>query len=167
MRTCRQYLDSYAASHRNPANQIIHMICVPAIFASSVGLAWSVPVYRLIPGTAGNWAHWLNLGTLAGAPLLAFYWRLGLSSSLTGALWLAASYAACAVIESAKFPLLWVSLAVWITAWLAQFYGHKVEGAKPSFTEDILFLLVGPLFVSDKLCRLFRTGLDRAQEQPR
>jgi uncharacterized membrane protein YGL010W len=34
-----------------------------------------------------------------------------------------------------------------------QFWGHKVEGAKPSFADDLVFLLIGPLFVQQKLQR--------------
>ena len=26
--------------------------------------------------------------------------------------------------------------------------GHKIEGKKPSFVEDLVFLLIGPIFVS-------------------
>jgi len=37
---------------------------------------------------------------------------------------------------------------VWIAAWALQVYGHKVEGKKPSFVEDLVFLLIGPIFVS-------------------
>ena len=39
-----------------------------------------------------------------------------------------------------------VALTVFTLAWVGQFYGHKVEGAKPSFFEDMLFLLIGPLW---------------------
>ncbi len=54
-------------------------------------------------------------------------------------------------IEASPVPLLWSMAVVWIAAWIAQFYGHKVEGAKPSFAKDLLFLLIGPLFVVDEL----------------
>ena len=45
----------------------------------------------------------------------------------------------------------WARCCAPVAAWAAQFYGHKVEGAKPSFAEDMLFLLIGPLFVVDEL----------------
>ena len=44
-------------------------------------------------------------------------------------------------------------IALFVGGWIAQFIGHKVEGRKPSFFEDIQYLWVGPLFV---LSRLFR-----------
>ena len=46
----------------------------------------------------------------------------------------------------------------WLVAWVMQFYGHHVEGAKPSFSDDLIFLLIGPLFVQEKFFRLIRTG---------
>ena len=47
--------------------------------------------------------------------------------------------------------LLYASLTIFIFAWIGQFYGHKVEGAKPSFLKDLEFLLIGPLWVIQKL----------------
>jgi len=44
----------------------------------------------------------------------------------------------------------YVSIAVFVVAWIGQFYGHKVEGKKPSFFKDLLFLLIGPIWVLKK-----------------
>jgi uncharacterized membrane protein YGL010W len=44
-----------------------------------------------------------------------------------------------------------ISLGIFIGAWIAQFAGHKVEGRKPSFLEDLQYLWVGPIFVLSKL----------------
>ncbi len=48
-------------------------------------------------------------------------------------------------------PLLTTSLAIFVIAWIGQFYGHKVEGKKPSFLKDLQFLLIGPAWVFEKL----------------
>jgi uncharacterized membrane protein YGL010W len=40
-----------------------------------------------------------------------------------------------------------LSLAIFVLAWIAQFIGHRIEGKKPSFLDDLRFLLIGPLFV--------------------
>ena len=40
-----------------------------------------------------------------------------------------------------------LSVAIFVAAWIAQFVGHKIEGKKPSFLEDLRYLWVGPLFV--------------------
>ena len=39
------------------------------------------------------------------------------------------------------------SIGVFVLAWIGQFIGHHIEGKKPSFFEDLRFLLIGPLFV--------------------
>jgi uncharacterized membrane protein YGL010W len=36
---------------------------------------------------------------------------------------------------------------IFVVAWIFQFIGHKLEGKKPSFFEDVQYLWVGPLFV--------------------
>ena len=44
-----------------------------------------------------------------------------------------------------------MSAIIFVGAWIAQFVGHKIEGKKPSFFEDLQYLLVGPVFVLAKL----------------
>jgi uncharacterized membrane protein YGL010W len=48
---------------------------------------------------------------------------------------------------NAGLPLGWIALAVFAISWLAQFIGHWIEGEKPSFFEDLQFLLVGPAWL--------------------
>jgi uncharacterized membrane protein YGL010W len=40
-----------------------------------------------------------------------------------------------------------LSLIIFAVAWVFQFVGHKIEGAKPSFLEDLQFLLIGPAWL--------------------
>ena len=47
--------------------------------------------------------------------------------------------------------LLYASITIFVLAWIGQFYGHKIEGAKPSFLKDLEFLLIGPLWLIEKL----------------
>lgn len=57
------------------------------------------------------------------------------------------------VIELAKWekaggPALWsVCLVIFVLAWIGQFIGHKIEGKKPSFLDDLKFLLIGPIWL--------------------
>jgi uncharacterized membrane protein YGL010W len=44
-------------------------------------------------------------------------------------------------------PLWAVCIGVFVLAWIGQFYGHKVEGKKPSFFKDVQFLLIGPAWL--------------------
>lgn len=159
MRTQKEFLNAYAESHQNPLNKLIHYICVPAIFFSSIGILWAIPVGRWI-GLEPEVARWVNLATIGALPVAFFYLRLSLTGLANMVGWYALSVALILAIEQAGWPLLAISVVTWIAAWLVQFYGHKVEGAKPSFADDIVFLLIGPLFVMDKVYRnLGRKGL--------
>lgn len=159
----QEYVAEYAKSHQNPLNQVIHMICVPAIFAASLGLLWLIPVGKFIPGMPAEIAPWINMATITMLPAGVFYLSLSLKAFAVGAAWTVASMLLVFGILALEWPLLWICVAVWVIAWAVQFYGHQVEGAKPSFIEDMFFLLIGPLYVQEKLNRLVRTGSIRPQ----
>jgi uncharacterized membrane protein YGL010W len=57
-----------------------------------------------------------------------------------------------------RYTVLPVSIVVFIVAWMGQFIGHQIEGKKPSFFDDLRFLLVGPLFVLSFLYRRLRVA---------
>lgn len=159
MRNLKQLLDTYAESHQNPVNQWIHVFCVPAIFFATLGLLWLVPIGRFIPGVPADIAPSINLATafcvLVGIP---YYLRLSFGSLVIATVWTLLSIAAITAIQSHGLSLFWISAIVWAVAWAVQFYGHHVEGAKPSFADDVQFLLIGPLFVMQKVNRLVTTG---------
>lgn len=149
MRTLQQWFDSYAVSHQNPTNISIHYICVPAIFFSVVGLFMSIPsgvLNSILPHPIiANWAFVLLVLTL-----VLFYFRLsvkvGIQMLLFSTFCLVLNYVIAQYVS-----LVYFSLALFIVAWIGQFYGHKVEGQKPSFIDDLQFLLVGPAWVMYKL----------------
>jgi uncharacterized membrane protein YGL010W len=149
MRTQRQFLDEYRKTHSNPTNALVHTICVPVIIFASLGMLWTMPI-GLWLGIDGSYAGWVNGATLVALVILAFYATL----SVRALLYMAATFAVCAAIisamQNAGLPVLWLSIIIWIAAWLGQFYGHHVEGAKPAFLDDVVFLLIGPLFILDK-----------------
>jgi uncharacterized membrane protein YGL010W len=47
------------------------------------------------------------------------------------------------------------NIVIFVLAWIGQFVGHKIEGQKPSFLEDVQFLLIGPLWVVKGLRAIF------------
>jgi uncharacterized membrane protein YGL010W len=47
------------------------------------------------------------------------------------------------LFDAAWFP----GLAVFVIGWVIQFVGHIYEGRKPAFVDDVVGLLVGPMFV--------------------
>ena len=138
-------IEAYAESHQNPTNKLIHWICVPVIMWTTVGLLWAIPhdYFGVGPGTA-----WMNWGSIGVALSLLFYFRMsvtvGVGMSVVGAALLALSY----FVELLVPVALWkVCLVVFVLAWILQFVGHKIEGKKPSFLQDIFFLLVGPAWI--------------------
>jgi len=158
MRTLPEFLAEYRKSHINPVNVAIHVVCVPLIFFCTLGLLWCIPAGRWL-GLPPDIAYWVNGATLFAAPAMVFYARMSARSLLAMALWFAISLVGILALQSAGWPLGWVCGGVWVAAWIGQFYGHEVEGAKPSFADDLVFLLIGPLFVMEKLYRRAGTSL--------
>jgi len=145
MKTMQQWLDEYGESHKNPTNKAVHWVCVPAIFFSIVGLIWAIPFPAQIDLVAGftlNWAI-ITLG-------LVFIYYMTLSFKLSIGLFLFGVLClwGCQQLELAvSMPLWGVSLIIFAVAWIGQFWGHKVEGKKPSFFKDLQFLMIGPAWL--------------------
>src|SRR4051812_45095066 len=72
MRTMHQWLDEYGASHRNPSNELLHWICVPAIVMTVLGFLWAIPV----PQVFGTVSPWLNWATIAVIAWVSYYFLL-------------------------------------------------------------------------------------------
>ncbi|MDQ2773233.1 MAG: DUF962 domain-containing protein [Bacteroidota bacterium] len=137
-------LSEYGESHQNPTNKLVHWVCVPLIMFSLLGLLWSVPV----PGVIRNFSPWLNLATLVMVLALVYYARLSLRLTVGMVLVWAVMAAALRVMAgTAVLPLRSICLIIFALAWVGQFWGHKVEGKKPSFLKDLQFLLIGPLWL--------------------
>ncbi|MBD2766714.1 DUF962 domain-containing protein [Hymenobacter sp. BT664] len=137
-------LVEYGESHQNPTNKLVHWVCVPLIMFSLLGLLWSVPV----PGAIQSISPWLNWGTLIMALTLVYYVRLSGRLALGMVLvWLAMALALRIVVGATALPLWAICLIIFALAWVGQFWGHQVEGKKPSFLKDLQFLLIGPLWL--------------------
>jgi uncharacterized membrane protein YGL010W len=128
-----QLLAHYEESHRNPRNERIHFVAIPLIMLSLVGL-----LYALHP-----WVAYVFL-----AASMVYYARLSLVFLLTMAVISAVTLGLVLAMGDRVLP---ISVAIFVAAWIAQFIGHKLEGKKPSFFEDLQYLWVGPIFVLSKL----------------
>lgn len=148
MRKIDKLLAEYGESHQNETNKAIHWICVPLIFFSIVGLIWSIPHHSLnalIPITPTAFVNWATL-----ILLLVLIYYLSLSFSLFVGMFIVAAICLgiCYYLERiVPMPLWVICLIIFFVAWIGQFYGHKVEGKKPSFLKDIQFLLIGPAWL--------------------
>ncbi|EJE8556664.1 DUF962 domain-containing protein [Vibrio vulnificus] len=140
MRSLEQWLDAYGESHQNSTNQKIHTFAVPGIFFSIVALIWSLPSLPL-PVLSLNWVWVVAL------PVWWFYYRLSLSVFLMMLGYTLASIALAWSVELLGMPLAEMAVGLFVVLWIFQFVGHKIEGKKPSFFEDLKFLLIGPVWV--------------------
>lgn len=137
MKNLREYIRHYSESHLNPTNIKIHNICVPAIMWSLLALCAQVQIFGKI-----------NLSTIV-ILLASFYYLQFKNVTL---LFVIVGLSAISVNVSYYIPYAgWVALVVFTAAWIGQFYGHKIEGKKPSFFEDLQYLLIGPVWVIHKI----------------
>ena len=166
MRSLAQFLSDYGDSHQNPINQWVHFICVPVIFFSSLGLLWLVPIGSWL-GLSAEVARWVNGGTLLAVVAAVFYLRLGLGVFALMAGWFLLSLWGVLALEASALSLGWTSLILWVAAWAVQVWGHKVEGKKPSFVDDLVFLLVGPVFVSVEIGAKLGLPVPHAMHNPK
>lgn len=127
----------YSESHRHAMNEAIHCVCVPLIMFSLVGL-----VYAAHPAVA-------VVFLLAS---LIYYARLSWRAFVLMGVWTSGLLAGIVALQEQLLP---ICITVFVLAWIGQFVGHKLEGKKPSFFEDIQYLWVGPLFVAQVLLQRF------------
>ncbi len=141
MRTLEEQITQYAAYHRDRRNIATHFVGVPLIvFSVAMGLAL-IPL-PFMPGQ-------MTLAFVATLVAVGYYFKLDYALGvamlvyMTLNLWLA-------ITVAAKFPpatAAGVAVGIFVVGWIIQFIGHKFEGMKPAFFDDIMGLAIGPLFV--------------------
>ena len=135
-KTIQDWFNEYGESHRNPTNKLIHWICVPSIFFSIVCLFSLVPV-----------AGVLNLAGILMIFATVFYARLSPKLAIGLLLFYFVCFIGAIALSNLPIALWKTALGIFILAWLGQFYGHQIEGKKPSFLKDLQFLLIGPAWL--------------------
>ncbi|MFO1493577.1 MAG: Mpo1-like protein [Lysobacterales bacterium] len=139
IRRIHRLIGQYAESHRHPTNVLIHWICVPIIVWCVLAFAWAVHPWLAYAGIAASLVYYVSL-SLTMAALMLVYATLCVASLML----LPHTLPAAAIL--------------FVVTWIFQFIGHRIEGKKPSFIEDLQFLLVGPLFLLAKALRRARIG---------
>lgn len=129
----------YHESHRHPTNQRIHYVAVPAIYLSVLGLLWCIPPLPF--ENAPNWSF------VALVPVMIYFFRLSRSLALGMLITSLSFLVLCWFASKEGFSVLVTSATIFFSAWIFQFIGHSIEGVRPSFADDLRFLLVGPLWV--------------------
>jgi uncharacterized membrane protein YGL010W len=133
VRRVDQLLAHYGESHMNPVNERIHFVAIPLIALSLTGLLFAVHPWLAYLFVAASMVYYARLSAV-------FFVSMTLMSA-----------AMLAIVHAMGSHVLWLSAVIFIVAWIFQFIGHKLEGRKPSFFEDIQYLWVGPIFVLSRL----------------
>lgn len=153
-RTAIDLLAKYAVYHRDQRNIATHFVGVPMIvFGIGVLLARA----RVDVGDVNVSAAWVAFA-------LSAVWYLTRRGAFTLSL---AVTAATGVIILAAHTVSRGSVGAWlawglgtfIVGWIIQFIGHYYEGRKPAFVDDLVGLLVGPMFVTAEA--LFALGWNK------
>jgi uncharacterized membrane protein YGL010W len=148
----------YAAYHRDRRNIATHFIGIPLIvFAVSVLLARSEFELAGRP---------LNLAIVAWG--LSALWYLtrgnlvlgGATALVNGVLTALAMTAA----QGSMTSWLVIGVGSFVVGWVFQFIGHYYEGKKPAFVDDLVGLLVGPMFVVGEAMFMLGWGRPLLQE---
>ncbi len=139
-----ELLDAYAETHQNPLNERIHFVCVPAISLTVIWFLLAAPT----PKAFGmlNWAF------VVGLIVYFYYRRMSRLIALGFFLFFALAWL-LNIAWTNLFPGtdVYAAVAIFILAWIAQFYGHHIEGKRPAFLQDLQFLLIGPAWILAKI----------------
>ncbi len=149
MKSADTWFELYGESHQNPTNKAIHWACVPAILFATIGLFWAIPAPEFFREVLpGSYEPLLNWGSVLVLCAMVFYIRLSLSIAL-GMLFvsMACLWGNLQILEQGSDSLWQINAGIFVVAWIFQFVGHKIEGMKPSFFQDLQFLLVGPAWL--------------------
>jgi uncharacterized membrane protein YGL010W len=143
MRSVKDLLTEYGASHQDPTNKRLHWICVPPIVLAVLGLLWCVPV----PAALSAVSQWLNWATLGAVAALIYYLMLSPVLAVGALVAFVALLGVTHELARLPWPLWLTSVVIFVIAWIGQFIGHAIEGKRPSFFKDLQFLLIGPLWL--------------------
>lgn len=152
VKTLTDQLAQYAAYHRDRRNIATHFVGIPMIVVAIAILSsraqWTLGVlpFAVSPAwllfIAANIFYFLLDASLALAMV-----ALSVVSLVLGG-WLA---------DTSQTVWLATGLGLFVVGWIFQFVGHVAyEHKKPAFADDIVGLLIGPLFVMAEL--LFSLG---------
>ena len=149
--TVQDWLNEYGESHTNPANEMIHWVCVPLIALSVIGMFWSLPV----PDAFVQISPIMNWGMLFMMAAVVYYFILSPSLAIGMILVISIFIAALVWMDSFSIPLWQICVAIFVLAWIGQFIGHAIEGKRPSFFKDLQFLMIGPMWLLAFIYRRF------------
>lgn len=146
MRTLEQHITQYAAYHRDQRNINTHFIGVPMI------------VFSAILGCSQISFGSVHAGWLVAVIAMVYYLLLDRPLGFAMAIYLFITTAIASLVTAKTSVSIALTLAavIFVAGWALQFLGHKYEGVKPAFMDDLIGLAIGPLFVMTEVFFLLR-----------
>lgn len=153
MKTLSEHLIQYAHYHRDQRNIYTHFAGIPLIVIA----LFSLLSFEVLGGVTATQLL-VVLSSL-------FYLRLSLLMGLVMLLFSISCYFVAQQLVALESTTAWLgsSVVVFILGWVLQFIGHYFEGKKPAFVDDLVGLLIGPLFVMAEV--LFLLGFAKSLQQ--
>ena len=142
-RSSLDLLAQYAAYHRDQRNIITHFVGVPMI-VFGIGVLLARARFELAGFEFS--AAWVSF-VLSAAWYLSRrgQWTLSVAVTVATGVLIAAAHT---VSEGSVASWLAWGVGSFAVGWVIQFIGHYYEGRKPAFVDDLVGLLVGPMFVT-------------------
>lgn len=142
MKTLVEQLSQYADYHRDARNIFTHFVGVPMILFAVV-IVLSRPAWVL-----GEYGFVLSPAVVVALAASVYYMMLDMRYGIALALVLGVMLSVGAWLAQ-QSTVVWLGwgMGLFVVGWIIQFVGHYWEGRKPAFMDDIVGLLIGPLFV--------------------
>ena len=137
MSVLTRLLESYEKNHQNPINEAIHIIAIPLIMFSILGMTAAFDIFL----------EYILVGIV-----IFYYLKLSKIAALLMLVWLLIYLGLVVLLKS---YIIEISILLFAFGWILQFLGHFIEGKRPSFFEDLRYFLIGPLFVVQKVISKF------------
>lgn len=133
--TKEQLYADYAGYHQDVRNRRAHAVGIPLIVLGLLGLLHACPI-RIGP---------VDLAVVTAIAVLLYYVALDARGALITGI-------AFTILYGIAMHLSWeVSGGAFILGWIFQLVGHRLEGNKPKFLENLVYLLIGPLYFFQEL----------------
>ncbi|HUN29103.1 MAG TPA: Mpo1-like protein [Alphaproteobacteria bacterium] len=131
--TKSELFTEYAAYHADRRNRACHAVGIPLILLGTMGILHLVAFGPV------------DLAIVAGVATLLYYAFIDPRGALISTLMFA-------IIYEIAIRVPWqVALAALVVGWIFQLVGHRFEGTKPKFLENLVYLLIGPLYFFEEI----------------
>ena len=161
MKSLKDLMASYSAYHRHPHNRLTHFIGVPVIMFA---LFFIMSYLRIVIGEVE-----VTFAMAFVFVVLAYYFLLDFTITTPLALVVAAMLFFAHDLSN-RFTL-WQGAALFFLMFVLgaffQLLGHKIEGRKPAFLDNVFQIFAAPLFLATEVFFLlgFRQDLHRQIEE--